>query len=127
TVSCLFLRLHPPPCRTPFPYATLFRSTAPGQGSRGGYGVGVEEGQGRAAYPALRAAAGDTLAVGFGLFPLGVAFGVLLVQSGFAWWWAPVFSIMIYAGSLEFLAVGLILAVTPLASIALTTFLVNFR
>ncbi len=89
--------------------------------------MGVEEGQGRAAYPALRAAAGDTLAVGFGLFPLGVAFGVLLVQSGFAWWWAPVFSIMIYAGSLEFLAVGLILAATPLASIALTTFLVNFR
>lgn len=52
---------------------------------------------------------------------------MLLVQSGFAWWWAPIFSVMIYAGSLEFLAVGLIVAATPLASIALTTFLVNFR
>ena len=79
------------------------------------------------AYPAWRAALGDTAAVGFGLFPLGVAFGVLLVQSGFAWWWAPIFSFTIYAGSLEFLAVGLLLAVTPLASIAVTTFLVNFR
>ncbi|GGQ83854.1 AzlC family ABC transporter permease [Kitasatospora griseola] len=76
---------------------------------------------------AVRSAAADTLGVGLGLYPLGVAFGVLLVQSGFAWWWAPVFSSLIYAGSLEFLAIGLLLAVTPLASVAVTTFLVNFR
>ncbi|WP_430334721.1 AzlC family ABC transporter permease [Rhodococcus sp. ACT016] len=75
----------------------------------------------------LRAAARDTVSVGFGLFPLGLAFGLLLVQSGFHWWWAPIFSLMIYAGSLEFLAIGLVLAVTPLASIAMTTLLVNFR
>lgn len=65
--------------------------------------------------------------MGFGLFPLGLAFGVLLVQSGLAWWWAPVFSMTIYAGSLEFLAIGLLLAVTPLAQMALTAFVVNFR
>ncbi|WP_232734348.1 AzlC family ABC transporter permease [Kitasatospora sp. CB02891] len=76
---------------------------------------------------AVRSAAADTLGVGLGLYPLGVAFGVLLVQSGFDWWWAPVFSSLIYAGSLEFLAIGLLLAVTPLASVAVTTFLVNFR
>ncbi|WP_268968402.1 AzlC family ABC transporter permease [Tomitella gaofuii] len=67
------------------------------------------------------------MAVGFGLFPLGLAFGVLLSQSGLAWWWAPVFSMMIYAGSLEFLAIGLLLAITPLAQVALTAFMVNFR
>ncbi|MFI9786660.1 AzlC family ABC transporter permease [Kitasatospora sp. NPDC051984] len=76
---------------------------------------------------AIRSAATDTLGVGLGLYPLGIAFGVLLVQSGFDWWWAPVFSLLIYAGSLEFLAIGLLLAVTPLASVAVTTFLVNFR
>ncbi|MDH6283856.1 4-azaleucine resistance transporter AzlC [Prescottella agglutinans] len=75
----------------------------------------------------IRAAARDTVSVGFGLFPLGLAFGLLLVQSGFHWWWAPIFSLTIYAGSLEFLAIGLVLAVTPLASVAMTTFLVNFR
>lgn len=69
----------------------------------------------------------DTLSVGFALFPLGLAFGLLVVQSGMAWWWAPVFSVLIYAGSLEFLAIGLVLAVTPLAQIAVTTLLVNFR
>ncbi|PTR21862.1 4-azaleucine resistance transporter AzlC [Rhodococcus sp. OK519] len=75
----------------------------------------------------IRAAARDTVSVGFGLFPLGLAFGLLLVQSGFDWWWAPIFSLTIYAGSLEFLAIGLVLALTPLASVAMTTFLVNFR
>ncbi|MFI5534374.1 AzlC family ABC transporter permease [Kitasatospora sp. NPDC051853] len=69
----------------------------------------------------------DTLGVGIGIFPLGLAFGVLLTQSGYAWWWAPLFSVLIYAGSVEFLAIGLLIAVTPLASLAMTTFLVNFR
>jgi predicted branched-subunit amino acid permease len=31
----------------------------------------------------------DTVSVGVGLFPLGVAFGLLVVQSGLDWWWAP--------------------------------------
>jgi 4-azaleucine resistance transporter AzlC len=61
------------------------------------------------------------------VFPLGVAFGVLVVHSGLAWWWATVFSGLIFAGSLEFLLVGLVIAVAPLAQIAVTAFLVNFR
>src|SRR5699024_6047518 len=73
------------------------------------------------------AALRDTLVVGFGLFPLGLAFGLLLTQSGFAWWWAPLFSLLIYAGSLEFLAIGLLLALTPLAQLAVTTLMVNSR
>lgn len=75
----------------------------------------------------LTTAARDTAAVGFGLFPLGLAFGLLLVQSGLEWWWAPIFSLTIYAGSLEFLAIGMLLAVTPLASVAMAAFMVNFR
>ena len=69
----------------------------------------------------------DTISVGVGMFPLGVAFGLLVVQSGLDWWWALVFGLTVYAGSMEFLAIGLLIAVTPLAQLALTTFLVNFR
>jgi 4-azaleucine resistance transporter AzlC len=68
-----------------------------------------------------------SLAAGLGIFPLGVAFGVLVVQSGLPWWLAPALSIAAFAGSLELLLIGMIATVTPLATIALTTFLVNFR
>ncbi|WP_329113389.1 AzlC family ABC transporter permease [Streptomyces sp. NBC_01465] len=69
----------------------------------------------------------DSGAVGLGAFPMGVAFGVLVVHSGLAWWWASVFSTLIYAGSLEFLLIGLVVATAPLMQIALTAFLVNLR
>ena len=76
---------------------------------------------------ACAAAFVDTVSVGVGIFPLGAAFGLLVVQSGLDWWWAFIFSVLVYAGSMEFLAVGLVVAVTPLPQLALTTFLVNFR
>ncbi|MGK5639173.1 AzlC family ABC transporter permease [Streptomyces sp. URMC 126] len=75
----------------------------------------------------LRRALRDSGSVGLGAYPMGVAFGVLVAHSGFAWWWASVFSGCIYAGSLEFLFLELVLSTAPLASIAVTAFLVNFR
>jgi 4-azaleucine resistance transporter AzlC len=76
---------------------------------------------------AFAAAFVDTVSVGVGMFPLGVAFGLLVVQSGLAWWWAFVLGVTVYAGSMEFVAVGLLAAATPLAQIAATTLLINFR
>lgn len=68
-----------------------------------------------------------SLAAGLGMYPIGVAFGLLVVQAGLPWWVAPALSIACFAGSLELLLIGMIVAVTPLATIALTAFLVNFR
>ena len=76
---------------------------------------------------AFAAAFVDTISVGVGMFPLGAAFGLLVVQSGLDWWWALVFGLLVYAGSMEFLAIALVAVVTPLPQLALTTFLVNFR
>ncbi|MEU3616473.1 AzlC family ABC transporter permease [Streptomyces sp. NPDC006872] len=59
--------------------------------------------------------------------PMGLAFGVVVSQSPLAWWWAPVFATVIFAGSLEFVVLGMVVAVAPLAQIAATAFLVNFR
>lgn len=65
--------------------------------------------------------------IAVGVVPLGLAFGVLMVQSGFDGWWTPVFSIVIYAGSMEFLAISMVTGgVTP-AVAAVTGFMVNFR
>lgn len=75
----------------------------------------------------VRAGVRETWAVGLGLVPLGLAFGLLMTQSGFAWWWTPIFSVVIYAGSMEFLAVNLVTAGVGPFSAAVTGFMVNFR
>ena len=69
----------------------------------------------------------DSWVVAIGLIPLGVAFGLLMTQAGFAWWWTPIVSTVIFAGSMEFLTIDMMLTgVGPLTS-AVTAFMVNFR
>lgn len=67
------------------------------------------------------------LPAGIAMAPLGMALGVLISQSGLPWWTAPLFTGVIFAGSLEFLLVGMVVTVAPLASVAVTALLVNFR
>ena len=43
------------------------------------------------AFPDVRAGLRDAWAVALGLVPLGLAFGLLMTQVGFAWWWTPIF------------------------------------
>lgn len=69
----------------------------------------------------------DSWAVGLGMVPLGIAFGVLIVQTGFDWWWAPIFSFVIYAGSMEFLAITMVTGGTGVLTSLVTGFMVNFR
>jgi len=68
-----------------------------------------------------------TAPIGLAFVPLGLALGLLIVHAGLPWWWAPVFAAVIYAGSLEFLMVGLAATAAPVAVVALTTFIVNSR
>ncbi len=75
----------------------------------------------------IRAALKGLWVVGLGLIPLGLAFGLVMTQAGFAWWWTPIFSVVIYAGSMEFLAVQLVSAGVGPLSAAVTGFMVNFR
>ncbi|MGP3919339.1 AzlC family ABC transporter permease [Nonomuraea sp. 10N515B] len=85
-----------------------------------------------AAAPATRRqqiAAGvrDSFSAGLGIFPLGIALGLLILQAGLPWWLAPALSLAAFAGSLELLLVGMMATVTPLAAVALTVLVVNFR
>ena len=73
------------------------------------------------------AALQDSSPGGLGFIPIGLAFGVFLTHAGLPWWCASLFASVIYAGSFEFLLVGLVTALVPLAAIALTAFLVNVR
>lgn len=67
------------------------------------------------------------LPAGAAVIPVGLAFGVLVVQYGLPWWVAPVLSGIVFAGSIEFLLAGMLAAGAPLAQIGLTALIVNFR
>ena len=69
----------------------------------------------------------DSFSAGLGIFPLGIALGLMVIQAGLPWWLAPALSLSAFAGSLELMLVGMIAAVVPLAAVALTTLVVNFR
>lgn len=75
----------------------------------------------------LRVALQRTLPVLAGYLALGTAFGLLLNGIGLGVFWAAAMSILVYAGSAQFLAVSLIAGGTSLPQVALLTFLLNFR
>lgn len=69
----------------------------------------------------------DTLPVLSGYVVLGMGFGVLMQTSGYGFWWVLAMSTLIYAGSMQYLAVDLLLGGASLISAALTTLMVNAR
>lgn len=76
---------------------------------------------------ALLAAFPYTLPVFMGYLFLGIAFGVLLADKGFSPLWALLMSVVIYAGSMQFAAIGLLTtAFAPLSAFFLTL-MVNAR
>ncbi|WP_238013799.1 AzlC family ABC transporter permease [Dactylosporangium sp. AC04546] len=75
----------------------------------------------------LRTAAHDSGVIWLGMFALGVGFGVLVVDHGLPWWLAPIISGTMFAGSVEFIMIGMLAAAAPVTAVALTTFLINSR
>ena len=68
-----------------------------------------------------------TLPVLFGYIPMGMAFGLLLADQGYAWYWATSMGIFIFAGAAQFMAVGLLAAHAGMFEVAMTTLLLNSR
>jgi len=62
-----------------------------------------------------------------GYLILGAGFGILLRSSGYGVLWAAAMSILIYAGSMQFVGVGLIAGGASVASTILMTIIVNAR
>lgn len=75
----------------------------------------------------LAAAARASLPVFFGYVPLGMVFGVLFVQLGYAWWYATLMSVAVFAGAAQFMAVTLLAAGAGVGEIAVTTVVINAR
>ena len=76
---------------------------------------------------ALKEAFKHTIPVFFGYIFMGIAFGALLSSKGYSFWWATLMAIVIYAGSMQFVAVSLLSAAFNPLNTLLLTFMINFR
>lgn len=75
----------------------------------------------------LAAGARDTVPMLVGAAPFGVIFGTLVTAGPLAPWQGQLMSLSVYAGSSQFIALGLVAGHAGLAVIWLTTFIVNLR
>lgn len=69
----------------------------------------------------------DTIPVMTGYLFLGIGFGIIMQQNGFGLGWAAAMSLFIYAGSMQYVGVGLLTGGSGLVTAALATLLVNAR
>jgi 4-azaleucine resistance transporter AzlC len=69
----------------------------------------------------------EALPIVFGYLPIGIAYGVLGVSAGMPGWAVVAMSVIVYAGSAQFIAVSLLASGATAATLIATTFLVNLR
>lgn len=69
----------------------------------------------------------QTLPVILGYLPIGFAYGVLAQQSGISGLNTVLMSLLVFAGSAQLIAVGLLASGAGAATVILTTFMVNLR
>lgn len=62
-----------------------------------------------------------------GYFPIGLALGVLAQKAGLPWWAVTLMSVLVFAGSAQFICVAMLAAGASTPAIILTTFVVNLR
>ena len=69
----------------------------------------------------------DTIPVLSGYIVLGMGFGIIMQSNGYGVWWTVAMSALIYAGSMQYLAVNLLTGGASLISAAIATLMVNAR
>jgi 4-azaleucine resistance transporter AzlC len=69
----------------------------------------------------------DTFPLIVGAIPFGLIYGALALSSGLSFWAAMAMSSIVFAGSAQFIAVGLVATGIGWPVIVLTTFVVNLR
>ena len=78
-------------------------------------------------WDALRAAFPYTIPVLSGFLMLGMAFGILMDSKGYGGLWPPLVSAFVFAGSMQFVAVGLLADGFAPVSLLMITLMVNAR
>lgn len=75
----------------------------------------------------MRQAVTLTIPVLCGYLFMGAAFGILLQNAGYGWGWALLMPVVIYAGTMQYMAIPFLVGQAGLLTAAITTLLVHFR
>lgn len=75
----------------------------------------------------LREGARAAWPICLGYFPIGLALGVLAQKAGLPWWAVAMMSLLVFAGSAQFICVAMLTAKASIPAIIFTTFVVNLR
>lgn len=75
----------------------------------------------------LRQGATAVWPICLGYFPIGLALGVLAQKAGLPWWAMAMMSLLVFAGSAQFICVAMLAAGAAIPAIIFTTFVVNLR
>lgn len=62
-----------------------------------------------------------------GYLVLGTGFGILMADKGYSFWWPALMSLVVYAGSLQYVGVNLLASMASPVSTALMSIMVNAR
>jgi 4-azaleucine resistance transporter AzlC len=76
---------------------------------------------------ALRRAFKSSLPALLCYLPLGMVYGVLCTKEGYSWYYAPLFSLFVFGGAMQFLALSLVAAESSLLTIACALFPLGIR
>ncbi|HJE03815.1 Inner membrane protein YgaZ [Aliarcobacter thereius] len=68
-----------------------------------------------------------TTPIALAYIPLGIAFGIFAVSYEIPWYFATLMSLVVYAGSAEFLIVAFIISFASVLEVFIAIFLVNLR
>lgn len=68
-----------------------------------------------------------TIPIMAGFFPLGLAYGILMMKAGYSFLWTGMTSITVLAGSLQFLMLDFFISGAPIGTIIVMALLLNSR
>ena len=75
----------------------------------------------------LKYALGKTIPIMFSYLFLSMAFGIMMNQAGFPFYWAYLVSLTVYTGAFQFVIVSFLSAGAGIATIAFTALAMNCR
>lgn len=78
-------------------------------------------------FPLIRQAFFKSLPILFSYVFVAMAYGIMMEEAGFGWWWSLLISLTVYTGAFQFVLITFLSAGASLLTVGLTALLMNSR